>query len=274
MMNKRLMVVIAILALFTLPLLAQRGGGRGNGNGNGPGRGGGNGGGTCPLLEGTPFTFDGTVSSVGTGRSGMVVTTAGGELTVTGLGPFHYWESQGVERPVVGDTAGGKGYTVDYNGTVRNVLTEVTVHGATVALRDEDGKTLWKGRRRGRGPGRGNGPRGNYNNILAGTPFNFQGEVITAYVPGSGIQGRGLEISTANGNVKLHGMGPVFYWEDLGVQRPVVGDNLTANGYAVDFSGNNVNVLMSVTLANGTTVQLRDAETGAPLWRGTRGNRQ
>jgi hypothetical protein len=37
----------------------------------------------------------------------------------------------------------------------------------------------------------------------------------------------------------------------------------------VDFNDTTINVLMSIVLGDGTTVQLRDPETGAPLWRGS-----
>jgi len=292
-MNKKWIIFLAIVTLTLLPALAQdsvgytnghgnggcgnggNGGNNGNGNGGngGNGNGGnGNGNGYGPIhniYDGIPFSFSGTVVSTGLSGSGLVVSTENGDITVTGLGPMRYWYSLGVQKPVVGDAVSGNGYTVDYNGFEQNVLTDITVNGITVLLRDETGAPLWKGIGYGgqwQGPGCGGG-YGDYSYILQGTPFNYQGEVISGGTTGFGIHGSGLVISTTDGNVELHGLGPIHYWYSLEVTRPVVGDVITAEGYAVDFNGTTVNVLMSITLDNGTVVQLRDPETGAPLWR-------
>ncbi|MCP4486105.1 MAG: hypothetical protein GY820_02120, partial [Gammaproteobacteria bacterium] len=48
---------------------------------------------------------------------------------------------------------------------------------------------------------------------------------------------------------------------------------VTVNGFAVDFDGTVVNIAMSVTV-DGVTIQLRDPETGAPLWRRPKGNNE
>ena len=204
--------------------------------------------------------------------NGLLVSTENGNLAVTGLGPFHYWDSLGVAKPVVGDLVSGNGYTVDYNGIIKNVLTDITVNGTTVELRDANGWPLWRGSGsggHGGNPGHGGGFREDYHNILNGTPFTYEGEVISNCVTGLGIQGDGLLIATTEGNIEVHGLGPVRYWESLGLSKPVVGDTVTANGFIVDFNSTTVNVLMSIVLGDGTTVQLRDPETGAPLWRGS-----
>ncbi|MCP5108234.1 MAG: hypothetical protein GY950_32915 [bacterium] len=275
-MNKKVMILLAMLTLLLMPALAQdmetanwRHGNGGNG-GNGNNGNGGNGDGYqgFSLLDGTPFSFSGTVIECGVNGSGLVVSTENGDLTVTGLGPVRYWNSLGVAKPVVGDTVSGNGYTVDYNGVVRNVLADITVNGIMVDLRDDDGKPLWRGVRRGGWGHRGRGGGfGNYAALLEGTPFSYQGEVISDCSPGKGIRGDGFVIATADGNVELRGLGPVRYWESLGLTKPVEGDALTADGYTVDIKGNFVNVLMSIVLDDGTTVQLRDTDTGAPLWR-------
>ena len=110
---------------------------------------------------------------------------------------------------------------------------------------------------------------GNYYHILDGTPFTYEGEVISSCVTGLGIRGDGLVIATTEGNIEVHGLGPVRYWEYLELSKPAVGDTVTVNGFTVDFNDTTVHVLMSIVLGDGTTVQLRDPETGAPLWRGS-----
>ncbi|MCK4761802.1 MAG: hypothetical protein KAW12_06340 [Candidatus Aminicenantes bacterium] len=285
-MNKKIMILLAIIGLVLLPVQAQESvDGFGNGNGNGSGSGNGNqnqnsgengNGNGIPgfnLFEGTPFSFEGTVISCGTGGDALVAATVDGNLTVTGLGPSSYWYSLEAQKPVVGDPVSGKGYTVDYNSLERNVLTEITVNGVKVELRGEDGRPLWRGGSNGNNENaqRGGGWGGSYNDILNGVPFTYEGEVICAYTSNFGMTGSGMQIATAAGNISVVGMGPQFYWEISEVDRPVAGDIVTAKGFAVDYNGNAVNVLMSITV-NGVFVQLRDPETGAPLWRGGRNN--
>jgi hypothetical protein len=286
-MNKAIMITLAILSLMLLPLTAQSngqggggnmnggghgGGGNGNGGGgNGNGGGGNGGGGACNpiynILDGTPFSFSGSVVSAGTYGSEVVVSTANGNLTLSGLGPNWYWYNQNMTKPVVGDAVSGNGYAVDYNGVARNVLTDITVNGTQILLRDADGYTLWRGQGGGWGtPGQG-GFGGICTDILSGTAFNYEGEVLTAYTYNYGIHGNGMVIATTSGNITISGLGPNYYWQNLNVVKPVVGDTIKANGFMVDYNGNQVNILMSIVLQDGTTVQLRDTETGAPLWR-------
>ena len=272
MMNKMLMMVLAIFSLLVLPLAAQcGGGGNGNGNGNrggGGGNGSGNGSGSYNILNGTPFSFSGTVITADYYGSPLIVSTANGNMELRGLGSLGYWDSLNMSKPVVGDSVSGNGYAVDYNGTVRNILTDITVNGTLVPLRDSDGKPLWRGRGGNGGGGYGGGGGGygdgvctRCGDILNGTAFNYSGDIIDA------ARGKGLVIATNGANVELKGMGPYRYWENLEVTKPVVGDSITANGYTVVFDTNTLNILMSVTLADGTLVQLRDPETGIPLWR-------
>jgi len=114
----------------------------------------------------------------------------------------------------------------------------------------------------GKGPGNGTGP---IHDILSGVPFTFTGDVIGFAEDGS------LTLATTDGNVQLYGIGPVYYWESLNVGYPVIGDTLTANGFTVDYNGVYKNVVMSITMEDGTAIDLRDPETGKPLWRGGNG---
>jgi len=103
--------------------------------------------------------------------------------------------------------------------------------------------------------------------ILEGTPFELTGTVVSIAL------GMGLEIATADGNVIVYGIGPVRYWESVGVERPAVGDEVTVSGYSVDFNGELRNIAMSITV-DGTVVQLRDPDTALPLWSGYRAGKK
>lgn len=111
----------------------------------------------------------------------------------------------------------------------------------------------------GNGGGAGNGT-GPIHDIYSGAPFTYVGEVIEM------VAGQGILLATADGNVTIYGMGPVRYWDSLGVDHPAVGDTLTVDGYAVDYNGEVRNIATTITVGE-YTVDLRDAD-GAPLWRG------
>ena len=67
--------------------------------------------------------------------------------------------------------------------------------------------------------------------------------------------------------VKIYGLGPHWYWESLGIEKPGIGDPVTITAYAVPFADAVRYVAASVTTAEGT-IQLRDPATGCPLWLG------
>ncbi len=117
------------------------------------------------------------------------------------------------------------------------------------------------------GQGNGTCTQANYSGIaqgiLEGTPFVYEGTVISIGY------GQGMVIATAEDNATVYGIGPVRYWDKLDVDRPEVGDEVSASGYTVNFSGVERNIAMTITV-NGTEVQLRDPDTGKPLWRGGR----
>ncbi|MCP4716404.1 MAG: hypothetical protein GY868_14890 [Deltaproteobacteria bacterium] len=117
-----------------------------------------------------------------------------------------------------------------------------------------------------RGKGRGNGTRNGipFTNILDGTPFVYSGEVV-----GVGFAGSGTVVETENGDVTIHGLGPLWFWECIGAFRPVAGDLIDVNGYTVDYNDNERTIAVSITI-DGQTVDLRDLDSGAPLWRGSR----
>jgi hypothetical protein len=70
--------------------------------------------------------------------------------------------------------------------------------------------------------------------------------------------------------VKIYGLGPNWYWEANEIEKPGVGDLVTVTAYAVVFLDATRYVASSVTIAENTAeeqmIQLRDPETGCPLW--------
>lgn len=110
----------------------------------------------------------------------------------------------------------------------------------------------------GTGTGDGIGP---VHDIYSGEPFTYTGDVYGM------VPGQGWVIDTGDEDVTIFGIGPIRYWESLGVDRPAVGDTITVSGYAVDYNGVVRNIATTITIGEDT-VDLRDSETGAPLWRG------
>lgn len=84
------------------------------------------------------------------------------------------------------------------------------------------------------------------------------------------LTGGGLTLATESGSVTVYGFGPWWYWEQQGVNWPQVGDSLGVTGYTVELDGVATNILMTATTMDGKTIQLRDPETGWPLWIGGR----
>ena len=113
----------------------------------------------------------------------------------------------------------------------------------------------------GKGPGDGTGP---IHDIFSGVPFELEGDVI-------GFPQDGCLILAIDGeNVQICGIGPAYYWESQEMAYPEIGDSLIAIGFAVDYNGIEKNVVTSIII-DDTIVELRDPETGKPLWRGTNG---
>jgi len=111
----------------------------------------------------------------------------------------------------------------------------------------------------GGGNGGGTAP---IHDIFDGTPFTYVGEVLSI------VQGGGVVIAPDGGNVTIYGIGSVRYWDSIGVDRPAVGDTIDVSGYTVDYNGEPRNIAMYITVGD-EKVQLRDLETGVPLWRGS-----
>ncbi|MBN1829847.1 MAG: hypothetical protein JW884_11995 [Deltaproteobacteria bacterium] len=80
--------------------------------------------------------------------------------------------------------------------------------------------------------------------------------------------GGGMVIAATDGDVAVYGLGPIPYWKTQGIERPDVGENVTVWGLAVEINGETRNILTSILVeGEDEALQLRDTETGKPLWR-------
>ncbi len=118
--------------------------------------------------------------------------------------------------------------------------------------------TVWAGY--GVGAGDGTGP---IYSIYDGTPVTVSGIVAAV-----GTFGQGLQIDTGDGLVTVYGIGSYHYWDALGVPFPAVGETVTVEGYEVTLSDGTSRIVAVTITVSGTTIQLRDSESGLPLWRG------
>jgi hypothetical protein len=136
--------MIVLLVFFLSVGLGLAGNGKGSNGGNGGGSGAGDG--TDPIHDiyaGEPFTYEGDV--IECQGDGIVIAVAGENITIYGIGPVRYWDSLELVKPAVGDTVTVTGYTVDYNGELRNIAVTINVGGVEVPLRDADtGTPLWR----------------------------------------------------------------------------------------------------------------------------------
>ena len=99
--------------------------------------------------------------------------------------------------------------------------------------------------------------------VLSGTLVTIAGTVI-----GIGDH-NGLIVDTGNGQVTIYGMGPERYWEKNKIDKPDIGESVTVSAYEVLFSDETRYSASSITIGSDT-LDLRDPETGCPLWRGPR----
>ncbi len=83
-----------------------------------------------------------------------------------------------------------------------------------------------------------------------------------------------ISLDTGSEVVVIYGIGPDWYWESLGIEKPGVGEHIIIVTRAVIFSDDSLkNIAISVTFDDGDesdTVQLRD-ENCLPYWRGGNG---
>lgn len=94
-------------------------------------------------------------------------------------------------------------------------------------------------------------------------------ETITGTVASLGVPGGGLVVRTETSTETLFGIGPYWYWEGSGMDRPEVGETVTIAAETVTIGSETKKVIVSITIGD-QTLDLRDASTCLPLWRGQR----
>jgi hypothetical protein len=103
---------------------------------------------------------------------------------------------------------------------------------------------------------------GPFLNITGAEPFVKTGPVVSC-LPGSG-----LELQIGDESIYIFGIGPTWFWEAMGIERPAVGDVIGVEGFTVDYSGTSRNIATSITyeVESSVKIELRD-DQGYPLWR-------
>lgn len=91
-------------------------------------------------------------------------------------------------------------------------------------------------------------------------PFRLKGDVISIDVPG-----QGMLLGLADRNVAVHGLGPLWYWDLAGWDRPVIGDTVIAQGFIIPFRGRPTHVAVSISWRH-QEVKLRREDNGRPVW--------
>jgi len=104
--------------------------------------------------------------------------------------------------------------------------------------------------------------------ILSGTPVTIEGVVESVSYPAN----LGIQIDTGDEVVTVYGIGPIWYWNNLGVAYPTVGEEIRVEGYEVTFSDGTTRIVATKITVDGQEVSLR-GEDGRPLWRGGPANR-
>jgi hypothetical protein len=115
-------------------------------------------------------------------------------------------------------------------------------------------------------PGARNGSldgAGPFLNVTGASYFEVTGTVVSC-LPGSG-----LELVADGDNLYIFGIGPTWYWEEIGIERPAVDDKILVKGFTVDYSGTlrNIATAIAYQAAPDVLINLRD-EQGYPLWQG------
>lgn len=107
----------------------------------------------------------------------------------------------------------------------------------------------------------GSGP---IHDIFSGTPFDYSGTVVGC-VKGEGLL---LDADNVDEDILISGVGPQYFWEAIGVERPKKGDYIRVVGFTVEFEFDDevmlVNIATEITIGD-VVVSLRD-EDGYPLW--------
>lgn len=101
--------------------------------------------------------------------------------------------------------------------------------------------------------------------VLLASTFTTTGIVSAVSTPDAR---NGITVSTPDGDVAFYGLGPTRYWDGLGIDRPQVSDFVQIEAKAVTVNESVINIIVNLAYEDGSSIQLRDPETGCPLWRG------
>ncbi len=78
--------------------------------------------------------------------------------------------------------------------------------------------------------------------------------------------GNGYVIDTGTTQVTVYGLGPVWFWNNLGLSKPAIGDEVNITAYEVTFSDGSTKLIAGSVDLGDQRVTLRDAETCVPMW--------
>ncbi|NPB08922.1 MAG: hypothetical protein GXO17_01085 [Thermodesulfobacteria bacterium] len=96
--------------------------------------------------------------------------------------------------------------------------------------------------------------------VCQGEPVTLKGTIV------GGVRGQGMIFDTGGEKVTVRGLGPMWYWREIGVAKPRLGDSLEISGYRVQLQdGQEVIVAKEVVLQDGHQVSLRD-DSCYPVW--------
>lgn len=100
--------------------------------------------------------------------------------------------------------------------------------------------------------------------IRTGEAVTVSGKVTEIGVPCVGQVN--IDTGSDAGIVTVHGIGPVAFWEQKGVKRPAVGDDVVVSAYNVKLEDGSMMTFAEKMTGGESEVVFRDAETGMPLW--------
>lgn len=204
------------------------------------------------ILAGTPFDVTGEILET-RHRGGVTLSVGGEEVIILGFAPPGYFDDLQMAPPEPGDTIQVSGFILSEDDREAYIAMSVIIDGDTILFRDAvTGEALWK-------------RPGPITDILDGTPFAVTGEVVSASERDT------LVLVTASGDVTICGTGPDRFWEEAGVDYPGVGETVTATGMIVDLNDTQRHIAFDMVIQDDS-IQLRDPETGLPLWRGGYGH--
>lgn len=96
--------------------------------------------------------------------------------------------------------------------------------------------------------------------VLSGQELAINGTIV-------GVSGgQGITVNDGQETITVYGLGPVWYWSNLEADRPTIGDNVEIDASVVTLSDGSERIIIMSIEVDGISVQLRNLETGCPLW--------